>query len=152
INLSWTSSSNTTTNFIIQRWQTGSHWTTIATVGGSVTSYSDAGLTGGVQYWYQISAYDGIGTSNFSNQVNAIPAPATPTNVAATAVSTGQINVTWADPVNDETGFSLERWSSLNPTYTQIAVINAGTFSYSDTGLNGGTQYWYRLRAFNGSV
>jgi hypothetical protein len=35
--------------------------------------------------------------------------PAAPTNLVATAVSSSQINLTWTDNSNNETGFKIER-------------------------------------------
>ena len=74
----------------------------IATVGANVTSYSNTGLTASTSYSYRVRAYNAAGDSGYSNTASAVtpaaPAlPAAPTNLAATAVSRSQINLTWTD-------------------------------------------------------
>src|SRR5439155_21764812 len=73
-----------------------------------------------------------------------------PTNLSATAVSIGQINLAWSDNSSTETGFKIER-SPDGVTFTQIATAGSNVTSYSDTGLSAGTRYYYRVRATNGT-
>ena len=74
--------------------------------------------------------------------------PASPSNLNASAVSTSQINLTWTDNSTDETGFRIERRTSTG-SYIEIATVGANITSYSDTGLNESTTYYYRVRAYN---
>ena len=71
-----------------------------------------------------------------------------PTNLAATSVSTTQINLTWVDNSTNETGFRIER-SPDNVNFTQIATVGTNVQSYSNTGLAASTTYYYRVRATN---
>ncbi len=75
--------------------------------------------------------------------------PNAPTGLSATAISSSQINLSWTDNSNNETGFKIERKIGANGTYTQIATIGANINTYSDTGLTWGTTYYYRTRAYN---
>ena len=77
--------------------------------------------------------------------------PALPGNLAATAVSASQINLTWADNSNNEAGFLIERKTGSAGTYAQIATTAANTTSYSDTSVVASTTYYYRIRAANSS-
>jgi hypothetical protein len=75
--------------------------------------------------------------------------PAVPTNLTASAVSTTQIAVSWSSPLGTaKTGFYLERKTGSGGTFSQIASVNNG-LSYFDTGLLAGTQYYYRVTAYN---
>jgi hypothetical protein len=74
--------------------------------------------------------------------------PAAPSNLTATAVSSSQINLTWQDHANNESGFLIER-SPDGTTFTQIATVGTNVTSYTDTGLDANTQYFYRVRATN---
>jgi RHS repeat-associated protein len=68
INLSWTDNSSVEDGFRIER-KTGSDaFTEIATVGANVTTYSNTGLTQGVNYTYQVRAYNVIGSSAYSSE------------------------------------------------------------------------------------
>jgi hypothetical protein len=44
----------------------------------------------------------------------ATPIPAAPTNLTATAASSSQINLSWTDNSNNETGFKVERSKAYN--------------------------------------
>jgi predicted phage tail protein len=76
--------------------------------------------------------------------------PAAPANLAATAVSSSQINLTWADNDATEQGFKIERCSGAGcSNFAQIAAVGANVTSYSNTGLAASTSYSYRVRAYN---
>ncbi len=77
-------------------------------------------------------------------------APAAPTGLTATAVAASQINLSWADNANDETGYTLERCTGASCTnFAPIATLAANTTSYQNTGLAASTTYRYRLFASN---
>ncbi|MEN9933877.1 MAG: hypothetical protein RLZZ387_456 [Chloroflexota bacterium] len=77
--------------------------------------------------------------------------PAAPTNLAATAVSRSQINLTWTDTATNETGFTIERCRGATCTkFAQVATVGANVTSFSNTGLAKNTAYRYRVRATNG--
>ncbi|MEQ9235281.1 DUF4114 domain-containing protein [Coleofasciculus sp. E2-BRE-01] len=71
-----------------------------------------------------------------------------PSDLSLTAVSATEIELTWADNSNDETGFKIER-SRDQENWTVIATTVADVTRYRDTDLTSNTQYYYRLRAIN---
>ncbi|MDY0301729.1 MAG: DUF1566 domain-containing protein [Trichlorobacter sp.] len=76
-------------------------------------------------------------------------APAAPANLTATAHSTSQIDLAWADSDQLETGFTIERKTGSGE-WDEIATdVAANTTSYSDTGLTAATAYTYRIKATN---
>ncbi len=80
-----------------------------------------------------------------------VTAPATPTNLTATAVSSSQINLRWTDNSTNETGFKLQRRPSTAQAWTDIpttASANSTAFS-NTTGLLPAIPYTYRVAAFN---
>ncbi|MGH7213862.1 MAG: PA14 domain-containing protein, partial [Tepidisphaeraceae bacterium] len=76
-------------------------------------------------------------------------APSAPSGLAASAVSAGQINLSWADNSNNENGFVIERSGNGSTGWAQVATVGTNVTSYSDKGLVGSTQYYYRVRATN---
>jgi len=76
--------------------------------------------------------------------------PAAPTGLVATAASDTEINLTWTDNANNESGFEIER-SPDGSTWALHATVGANTTSHSDTGLTPNTTYYYRVRATNAS-
>ena len=74
--------------------------------------------------------------------------PAAPRNLTAKAVSRTQINLTWMDGSNNETGFSIEV-SLDGVNFTQLATVGPNAKSYSATALQPATNYYFRVRAFS---
>ena len=73
---------------------------------------------------------------------------AAPKNVAAQALSSRSVRLTWTDGNSDIVGFVVER--SLDPKrkFKEIATTPDGSArSYEDTGRQPATTYYYRLRA-----
>ncbi len=74
--------------------------------------------------------------------------PTAPSALAATTVSTTQINLAWTDNSTNETGFRVER-STDNVTFTEIGTTAANVTTFNSTTLTSGTTYYYRVRAYN---
>ncbi|RMG97272.1 MAG: fibronectin type III domain-containing protein, partial [Chloroflexi bacterium] len=150
INLTWQDNSSDESDFHIERSPNGStSWTEITTVGVSITSYNNTGLSCSTTYYYRVRAHrhsDGV-YSSYSNVVSAATYPCTPSNLNATAVSQTQINLTWQDNSSDESEFHIERSPNGSSGWIQIATVGTNVASYNNTGLNCSTTYYYRVRA-----
>ncbi|HTL73742.1 MAG TPA: LamG-like jellyroll fold domain-containing protein [bacterium] len=119
---------------------------TLITYGGALTAGSLLVNDAPAGYYYAIS-------TNTPGQVNLLvtlppPPPAAPSSLAATTISSSQINLTWSDNSTNESSFLIER-SLNNVNFSQIATTGADATAYSDTGLDAGTTYYYRVRASN---
>ncbi|MCA0228961.1 MAG: fibronectin type III domain-containing protein [Bacteroidetes bacterium] len=154
INLSWTDNASDETGFEIERSTDGTNFAKIADVGANTTTYSNTGLNASMRYWYRIRANNSAGASSYTNVADAttqappITIPRPPSGLTATATSSSQINLVWTDNASDETGFEIER-STDGTNFAKIADVGANTTTYSNTGLNASTRYWYRVRAVN---
>ena len=76
--------------------------------------------------------------------------PAAPSDLIVTAILDTEIELTWADRSDNETGFKIER-SRDQENWTVVATTPADVTRYQDTDLTANTQYYYRLRAINDS-
>jgi hypothetical protein len=76
--------------------------------------------------------------------------PTAPSDLMTTAVSSDQINLTWTDNSNNETGFKIGR-STDGVNWALIARTAANVVNFSDAGLTPNTRYFYRVRAWNTS-
>jgi autotransporter-associated beta strand protein len=65
--------------------------------------------------------------------------------VAATGMQS-TVNVSWTDNSNNEDYFIVER-STDSVTFTDVAHPSANTTSYTDSGLQSGVKYYYRVKA-----
>ena len=87
---------------------------------------------------------------NYLSLAPATP-PAAPSSLSATTISASQINLAWTDNADNEDGFKIERKTGAGGTYAEVGSVNAGVTSFANTGLAASTEYFYRVRAFNGS-
>ncbi len=78
-------------------------------------------------------------------------APAAPTNLAASAVSSSQINLTWTGS-NGATGYLIQQSLSSSSGWTQVGSTSGSTTTFPQTGLSAGTTYYYRVVATLGSI
>lgn len=142
-----------TTVKILRATNTSGPFAVVATLTGSATSYSDSGLSPVANYSYKINFTNTSGTSPDSNVVTiTTPAPVppiAPSNLIASAVSTNQINLSWTDNSNNETGFKVEQASANNGPYTLIYTTGANATTYSVMGLSTATKYYFRVIARN---
>lgn len=81
--------------------------------------------------------------------VDATP-PTVPASLAASAVSSSAINLTWTASTDNVAvaGYQIFRCSSAACT-PNVQVATSTTASFSDTGLTASTSYSYRLKAYD---
>ena len=115
------------------------------------TAFSDTGLQPSITYTYQVQAVDAAeNESDLSAAVSAttlnqnLIAPATPTDLSATAFSGTQINLTWTES-SDKVG--VAGYNIFVRDGSQVGTSQ--TSSFSDTGLEPSTIYEYQVQAFD---
>jgi titin len=107
-------------------------------------------------YYWRVNARNSFGsTSSWSRsryfKTAVGPPPNAPSDLITTPISSSQINLTWQDNSSDETGFRIERKIGSG-SYSQVATVGAGVTSYSNTFLSANTTYYYRVRAYKGTL
>jgi hypothetical protein len=152
ITLTWTDASNNESGFKIERSLDGVNgWTPIATVGANVTTYASIGLACGKAYFYRVRATNSNGDSAFSNVATTLTRLCTPPIQPITAIAATQLTVQWGDNNSNESGFKIERSLTGATPWSQIATVGANVTTYTHSGLQCGTPYYYRVRAYTGS-
>lgn len=74
--------------------------------------------------------------------------PAAPTSLSATAVGSNRIDLAWSvSATGGVTGQQIYRGTASGGPYTRIASVSAGTTSYVDLTVSGGTTYYYVVRS-----
>ena len=154
--LAWNDNSINEEGFRIVRRDAGvGSFAEVGNVSVDVTAFADNTVTASTSYDYKVLAFNSRGFAE-SNQITvSVPAsggntPNPPSNLQANAVSSNQIHLNWTDNSTNENGFRIERREGVGGTYFQIFETGADVSNYSDNGVNPSTQYFYRVRAFNG--
>ncbi|HOT46638.1 MAG TPA: fibronectin type III domain-containing protein [Spirochaetota bacterium] len=150
--LIWHDNSDNENGFAVERRAEGeAQFSEIAgTLPADTTTYTASGLNPTITYYFRVRAHNSSGNSGYSNEASVIICPEAPGSVTATAVSSTQINISWADNSSNESGFRIERSAGNNSNFTEIVGdLPAGTTSYNNNGLTYNTTYYYRVRAYN---
>ncbi len=149
--LGWTFSSGAATYNMKRAITSGGPYTTIAST--NTAGYSDNNVVNGTTYYYVVSAVNASGESANSGEASAMPqaAPAAPSNLNATAASATQVNLAWTNNSPNNYGIKIERKTGAGGTYVEIQrATGPNVTSYSDMTAVFSTQYYYRVRAFDG--
>lgn len=158
INLNWHDNSNNEQGFKIERRKDGeSAFTQVAEVGANVTSYQNMNLMRNTLYFFRVRAFNSNGSSAYSNITSGrtrndsmvTTIPNRPTDLMSAAVSPNQVVLAWHDNSNNEAGFKIERRVLNGTTYETIGTVGANVITFISSGLTPGTQYNFRVRAFN---
>jgi len=150
----WNDNSSNESGFTLMRKAGANGSYTSIPVAANNIGRSDSGLAAGTQYFYKICAWNSAGNSALSSEISvttpgAGPAtPAAPSNLRAFVDSSSQVTVYWDDNSSNESGFTLMRKAGVNGSYTSIPV-SANIIGRSDSGLGAGTQYFYKICAWN---
>ena len=77
------------------------------------------------------------------------PLPAAPSNLKAAQVSGSQVNLTWTDNANNESGYRVERSTGQGGNFSVVATLGIQANQYLDSAVSPGASYSYRVSAFN---
>ena len=153
ITLTWTDNADNETGFTLERSDNNWGFPQIASLPANTTSYLDNGLDADTLYSYRVRSFNGAGNSSYSNTAitatDPIPPPNAPSGLAATAGGTDRITITWTDTSNSESGFTVQRRRNGSAQWLDIGSASANSSTYTDTDLEAGTLYYYRVAAYN---
>ncbi len=88
-------------------------------------------------------------TTNGKITISDTAPPGAPTGLSATAQTDHEILLSWSDNSGNETGFKIERTQDTTSSWSPVGTVSANTTDFTDTGLIDGTQYYYRVYAYN---
>ena len=87
-------------------------------------------------------------SSDDDGNSNTTIIPIAPSNLIGTVASPTQINISWTDNSNNETGFKIQRRTG-SATYSDVGTVNQDVLTFSDSGLLPSTTYIYRVYSYN---
>lgn len=123
----------------------------IATVKGkSNVSYTDTGLSAGATYYYKIRGYRTSGSVTEYGTSSAKQKAWTLKKVTISKITTSgstAVNLNW-NKVDNANGYAIYRKKSTDSSFQKLKTItSADTLSYSDTSVEAGTIYYYKICA-----
>lgn len=149
IDLAWADGAGETAYEVHRKTGAGGMWTGIGGTSTSTTTYADQTVVAGNTYFYRLVARNNALTSDPSDEVSIrLAPPSVPTGLAANPFATSAILLSW-QPVDNVTGYKIERSGSSVGPWTQIATAAAEADAYLNTPVLGETFYYYRLIASN---
>ncbi|WP_435175664.1 fibronectin type III domain-containing protein [Halorussus sp. AFM4] len=147
ITVTWTDNSDNEDNFRVQVSEDGSSYSTVATPGANSTSYTYSATPGTNTHRFRVRAENTAGNSSWDySSTKRTDA----TGLAVDATTDSSVDLSWTG-ADDESGYHVYRAEASGSTqsdYTQVADLAAGTSTYSDTGLENGEKYYYRVAAY----
>jgi len=143
VSLTWNSVTNAASYNVKRSTTNGGPYTLASNV--TMTNYTDAGLTNGTTYYYVVSALNTAGESTNSIQASVTAQTLVPTGLSATAISTSQMNLVWNGSTN-ASSYNVKRSTTNGGPYSIIAP-GLTTTNCQDSGLDGGTMYYYVVSA-----
>lgn len=154
VTLTWDDNSSDETAFIVeQKSGTGNSWSSISTLNPNTTSYTVKNLKADTIYTFRVQAYNKtyyVGSVSNECEVSTKSLTA-PSALIAKAVSSSAINLEWMDNSTGEQGFIIERKPS-GGKYVEIAKVGPNVTKYTDSNLMAGSEYYYRVKAYTGTV
>lgn len=144
--ISWDQTTTAATSFLIQRSLDNITFTALVTVSGSPLNnfYTDAAVTAGTQYWYQVAAQNGSGPSAYAVATNGSSSGIS--GIVPAAV--GQVSLQWvrlmaqlrADLFNSQF-ISLAEWNSyISNSYKDL--YNLLVQKFGDEYFSSSTYTW----------
>jgi RHS repeat-associated protein len=156
VTVSWTASSDErgVTSYLVYR-----DSTLVGLVSGTVTSFIDRTTAPSTAYSYTIAALDaaanasaqssaaGATTPSGSTPSDTTP-PSTPTGLSGTPVAAGRIDLAWTASTDNVgvAGYNVYRDA------VKVNTVPVGSASYSDTGLVGGANHTYTVKAVDAAA
>lgn len=149
--ITWTDNSGNEDNFRIEVSEDGGTWSYVTDVSANTTSYTYSAATATDTHRFRVRAENQVDVSSWSYTTTKSTDIG---SVAKTVVDGDQIDLSW-DDVDGENGYDIlraEATGSARADYDVVANVAADTTSYSDTGLEDGEKYFYRIDAVYSSA
>lgn len=125
-------------------------WVSLTTISGSsTTTYRISGLDEGTTYKFKVKAFtrDSSGTAVWAEASSTFSATTKTTQVQMTSYSCtyDAIRINW-DSVSVADGYRVYQY--INGSWVSLATVSSSTTTYRISGLEEGTKYLFKVKAF----
>lgn len=152
VSFEWTDNSGNEEGFYLERsLGTSVLFISIDTLEANTTEFTDNDLTSNTSYYFRLAAFNNDGVSDYSDTLYVHTPEDTvllvPEDFRTDLVRYNKVTLSWSLNKNNIQGFEIERTTD---TSEYILVARTGIVtSYSDTTVEEGVDYNYRIRSFN---
>ena len=148
IKLEWQDATDGENGFVIDCRESGQMWAPRDSVPAGAEEYLVSGLRPNTSYEFSLHAYAGSISSAKSNvaQATTLKYLKTPTNLDGMLISETQVNLTWEDNADGESGYEIEH-NDGNQAWTLMSTTSADATDYDAQGLTPNTANAFRVRA-----
>lgn len=143
VTLSWDAVSGAT-GYDVERSTSGFGWTRVGSTLAGDVDYADTSLSGGLRYFYRVTAFSDAGRSAPSNVSSIVTRPSAVTSLTVASLDTGTLVLNWRD-VSSETGYRIERFNATSGAWASVGTVGANVPGFTNSGLTAGTSYRYRV-------
>jgi len=99
---------------------------------------------------FKVSDAEAEDSEKITITVKDIP-PMAPSGLILAGISATAISFTWKDNSVDESGFIVYRKMEGSVSFSEIKRVGANVTNYADSNLLSGTEYSYKVQAYNGA-
>jgi hypothetical protein len=134
----------------IERSSDGVNFSTLATVGTNVPSYTNTGLASGQTYYYRVITLSPEGDSTASTAANGATRLGAVTGEGFNNIAPYSVTIHWSDLPN-EGGYRIER-SVTGTSWQTLANVGANVLTYTDPTVSPLRSFYYRVIGTAGSA
>ena len=149
--VSWANGSTTTvrprTATLVERQTDGGSWVQVATLGSSVTNWTDNGISANHRYQYRVRAQNTGGYSSYATSGYIYTTPAAPTAVSLDKTAATTISASATVDAPYATGYDVQRSTDSGATWSADIATNAA-LPVADT-VTGTVRYRVRSNLSN---
>jgi hypothetical protein len=153
IDITWDDNSLVETGYQVERISGEGTFEVIFTTEAGTSAFTDSNVVVDILYTYRVLGTYVGGKSSPTNEASAtttadVIIPNAPTGLVAIAIDYDQIQLTWTDNADNESGFRIERKLGAEGVFEFIGNAPTDSTTFADNNLLPDTSYHYRIASY----
>jgi WD40 repeat protein len=150
LRLTWQDSANFESSFLIEKYTlTDSSWILTGKTGPNEHIFTDYMVSYNTKTNYRITAATRKNTSLSTPELTATILLGPPQLISIQAINDHQVWITWEDDNTFESGFIVERMSTINPNWIEVGRVTPDKNGFIADSLTVGIEYSFRVKSYS---